>query len=91
MKTIWTIYLDRFFDESVVKSGYVFSLLETAEELIRRYENCKIKPEIVIIGVGVGVAFADFLTERGVPHSVSYLRLSRCGCADIYIDRMEGV
>lgn len=84
MKVKWLVILDRYAEESRAKSGCVHTVVETGDMLIKRYGEEMIKPEIEIVGVGMGHALSAYLTDRGVPHTVKECLLTRVGSADIY-------
>lgn len=84
MKVKWVVVMDRYGDESRAKSGCAHTVVETGDMLIMKYEEQFIKPDIEIVGVGCGHALSAYLTDKGVPHTVSEVVLSRVGSADVY-------
>jgi len=85
-KVIWLVQMDRFANESRAKSeeGRLFSVIETADLLIREYEKQKKKPEIQVPFVGIGIALFGYLKEKKIPCIAIYPALiSRIGGADI--------
>lgn len=91
MKTVWTVVLDRYGDESKAKShdGKLFSVIETAELLIKKYNEQEIKPELKVVTIGTGAALADYLASKGIPTIRVIPLLSRIGSADVYKHRED--
>lgn len=86
MKEIWLIDLDRYGDESRAKSfpPKVYSMMETARLIKKKYDSMKIKPEIEVIAIGLGLGLSDALEGMGIPHKCRTGLLKRIGSADIY-------
>jgi len=86
MKTVWTIVLDRYGDKSKAKSlnGKLFSVIETAELLIKEYNGQGTKPELRVVAFGPGAGLADYLTSKEIPVIEVLPYRSRIGGADVY-------
>ncbi len=86
METVWQINTDRYGDESRAKSGILYSIAETAELLIDAYAKAGsqgIKPKIVIVSAGLGIALYDYLQDKEIPCVKLDVIISRLGSADI--------
>lgn len=82
----WIIILDRFGDESRAKGGQC-SIIETADLIIEKYKLEKVKPKVIVSGIGLGAALHAYLVERSIPCELlggGLALLSRVGGADIY-------
>jgi len=88
--TVWRIVLDRYGDEQRAKSknGIIYSVLETGEIIAQEYDNAKIKPEIEVVAVGMGMALADYLIAHEIPVTKLTPLLHRTGGADVYKSRI---
>ena len=88
-ETIWRITLDRFANESLAKSGEFFSIIETADLLIKKYKNQVPKPKIEVDVIRFGIALSDYLTINKIPHMRRKGVLTRIGNADVLKYREE--
>jgi len=86
MKTTWIIDLDRYGDESKSKSlnGETYSLKETADMLIAKLETLTYKPELIVLGCGIGIGLSDYLTAKKIEHKLIKSVVMRLGSADIH-------
>ena len=84
MKTIWQVTMDRYGDESKAKSGYVSSLIDTYDDLTRRYDIQVNKPILEIVDLGMGTALCHLLEDRKIPFKKVGGLLMRINGADIF-------
>ena len=83
IKFIWRIKLDQYGDESIAKSGSLYSIVETCDILIEKYNRRAIKPELEVIDIGLGIALSDMLEDRKIPFKRVAGSHMRIGSADV--------
>ena len=86
MKITWQVNIDQYGNESKAKSGRLYSIEETAELLIEKYKlslSQGIKPKILIVTTGTGLALFDYLRDKKMPCTALKVAISRIGGADI--------
>ncbi len=84
MNIIWRIEVDRFRDETIAKSGRTYSLEETCNDIVNRYNANKVKPIIEVVAFSLGRMLIDMLADKGIPFRVVNGTITRVNGADIF-------
>lgn len=89
MNTIWQVTLDRYGDESKAKGNHSYSIIETCDLLINKYERCtyKARLSIEIIGAGIGMAAYTYLRHKKIPCKLIKGVVTRIGSADLHLSK----